>query len=60
MKLSGIIGESFYVTNQLLIRFFALVRYLGGGGVARECNETVHQLFTDFRKAYNLVRREVF
>jgi purine nucleoside phosphorylase len=25
----------------------------------RECNETVHQLFIDFKKAYDSVRREV-
>jgi hypothetical protein len=25
-----------------------------------ECNETLHQLFTDFRKAYNSMRREAF
>jgi hypothetical protein len=24
-----------------------------------ECNETVHQLFVDFKKAYDSVRREV-
>jgi hypothetical protein len=28
-----------------------------GGG--RESNETVHQLFIDFKKAYDLVRTEV-
>jgi hypothetical protein len=26
----------------------------------REYNETVHQLFVDFKKAYNSVRRKVF
>jgi hypothetical protein len=37
----------FYVTDQLLINSFAW-----------EYNETVHQLFVDFKKDYNSVRRE--
>jgi hypothetical protein len=41
--------------HQLLIRSFAFVRYWGKGAY----NETVHQLFTDFRKAYDSARREV-
>jgi hypothetical protein len=38
-----------------MIRFFAFIRY----GKKWEYNETVHQLFIDFKKAYNSVRREV-
>jgi hypothetical protein len=56
MKLLGIISGGFDVTDQLLIRSFAFARYwrkkLG-------YNETVHQLFIDFKKVYDSVRREV-
>jgi hypothetical protein len=45
MKLLGIISVGFDVTDQLLIRW--------------EYNETVPQLFIDFKKAYDSVRREV-
>jgi hypothetical protein len=44
------------VTDQLLIRFSAFVRYWEKKW---EYNETVHQLFVDFKKAYDSVRREV-
>jgi hypothetical protein len=53
MKLLGIINVGFDVTDQLLIRFSAFVRYW------RKNNETVHQLFKDFKKAYDSVKREV-
>jgi hypothetical protein len=43
------------VIDQLLIRFSVFVRYWR----KRECNETVHQLFMDFKKAYDSVRKEV-
>jgi hypothetical protein len=46
----------FDVKDQLLIRFSAFVKYLRK---KCECNETVHQLFIDFNKAYDLVAREV-
>jgi hypothetical protein len=46
----------FDVTDQLLIRFSAFVRYWRKNW---EYNETVHQLFIDFKKAYDSVRREV-
>jgi hypothetical protein len=52
MKLLGIISVSFDIANQLLIRYFAFVRYW-------RKNETVLQLFIDLKKAYDLVRREV-
>jgi hypothetical protein len=45
----------FDVTDQLLITSFVFVRYC-----RKKCeyNETVHQLFVDFKKAYDSVRRE--
>jgi hypothetical protein len=46
----------FDVTDQLLIRFSAFVRYWRKEW---EYNERVHQLFIDFKKAYDSVRREV-
>jgi hypothetical protein len=49
MKLLGIINAGFDVTDQLPIRFSAFVW---------GCNETVHQLFIDFKKAYDPERRE--
>jgi hypothetical protein len=56
MKLLGIISEGFDVTDQLLIRFFVYVRYWRKN---LEYTKTVHQLFVDFKKAYDSVRREV-
>jgi hypothetical protein len=44
------------VTDQLLIISFAFVRYLRKKWVY---NETVHQLFVDFKKAYDSVRNKV-
>jgi hypothetical protein len=52
MKLLGITSVGFNVTDQPLIRFSAFVKYW-------EYNETVHQLFIVFKKAYDSVRREV-
>jgi hypothetical protein len=46
----------FDVTDQLLIRSFAFVRYWRK---KLEYNETVHQLFVDFKKAYDSVTRVV-
>jgi hypothetical protein len=48
MTLLGIISVGFDVTDQLLIRSFAFVRYWRKKW---EYNETVHQLFIDFKKA---------
>jgi hypothetical protein len=56
MKLLGIISVDFYIKQQLLIRFSAFVRYWRKKW---EYNETIHQLFLGFQKAYDLVRREV-
>ena len=49
-------------TGQLLIIHCAFVKYVarGGGGAERWAyNEAFHQLFTDFKKAYDSVRKEV-
>jgi hypothetical protein len=46
----------FDITDQLLIRFSAFVIYWRKKW---EYNEAVHQLFIDFKKAYDSVRREV-
>jgi hypothetical protein len=46
----------FDVTGQLLIRFSAFVRYWRKKW---EYNETVHQLFIDFKKAYDSVSKGV-
>jgi hypothetical protein len=48
MRLLEIISVGFDVTDQLLIRSFAFVKYW-----------TVHQLFVDLKKVYDSVRREV-
>jgi hypothetical protein len=44
------------ITDQLLIRFSAFLRYWRKKW---EYNEAVHQLFIDFKKAYDSVRTEV-
>jgi hypothetical protein len=60
MQLLGAISVDFDVTDQLLTRFSAFVRYIRQIlGKKWEYNETVHQLFIDFKKAYDSVRREV-
>jgi hypothetical protein len=46
----------FGVTDQLLIRFIAFIRYWRK---RNEHNETVHQLFLQFKEAYFSFRREV-
>jgi hypothetical protein len=46
----------FNVTDQLLIRFLCIRHALEKKG---EYSETVHQLFIDFRKAYDSVRMDV-
>jgi len=43
------------VIDQLLIRYCAFVRL----EKEWECNVTVHQVFIDFEKAYDSVRREL-
>ena len=46
----------FDITGQLLIIYSAFVKYLKK---KLEYNEVVHQLFIDFKKAYDSVRWEV-
>jgi hypothetical protein len=46
----------FDITDQLLIRFSAFLRYWRKNW---EYNETAHQLFIDFKKAYDSVRMRV-
>jgi len=46
----------FSATEQLLITYSAFVKYLKKKW---ECNEAVHQLYIDFKKAYERVKREV-
>jgi hypothetical protein len=46
----------FSVTDHLLIRFFAFVRFWGKKW---EYNETLHHSSINFKKAYDAVRREV-
>jgi hypothetical protein len=56
MKLLRIVSVGFNVTDQLLIRLSAFARYWRKKW---EYNKTVHQLFVDFKKTYDSVRREV-
>jgi hypothetical protein len=44
------------VTDQLLFKYFAFIRYWRK---QQEYNETVHQLFIDFKRAYDSVMKEV-
>jgi hypothetical protein len=53
----GILSVDFDVTGQLLLIYSAFVKYLKKK--KKEYNEAVHQLFIDFKKAYDSVRREV-
>jgi hypothetical protein len=55
MKLQGIITVDINITNQLLMRLSAFVRYWRKKW---EYNETVHQLFIDFKKACDSVWRK--
>jgi len=52
----GIINVDSDATGQLLIIYSAFGKYLKKKW---EYNEAVHQLFIDFKKAYNSVRRDV-
>jgi hypothetical protein len=55
MKLLGIISVGFDITDQLLICFLGL----SDTREKWEYNETVHQLFVDFKKAYDSNRRGI-
>jgi len=54
--LLGFINVDFEATDQLLFVHSEFVRYFRKKW---EYNKAVHQLFIDFKKAYDLVRREV-
>jgi hypothetical protein len=56
MKLLRIISVGSDVTNKLLMRFFRISHVLEK---KLEYSNIVRQLFTDFKKAYDLVRRDV-
>jgi hypothetical protein len=57
VKLSGITNVDFDIIGQQLIISSVSIRYWRkSGGIM---NVTVHQLFVDFKKAYDSVRREV-
>jgi hypothetical protein len=56
MKLLGTINVGFDVTDKILNRYFAFVRYWGKKW---GYNEAVHQLFIDFKETYDSVRWEV-
>jgi hypothetical protein len=55
-KLLRIINVDFDATGQLRIIFSAFIKYMRKKW---ENNESVHQLFIDFKKAYVSVRSEV-
>src|SRR5215469_7821503 len=55
-KLLGIINVGSDATGRLLIIYSAFIKYLKKKW---EYNEAVHQLFIDFKKSYDSVRREV-
>jgi hypothetical protein len=52
----GIIRVDFDATGQLLIIYFAFIKYVRKEW---EYNEAMQQLFIDFKEAYDSVRREV-
>jgi hypothetical protein len=56
MKLLVTICVDFDVTDQLLITFSAFIRY---SRKKWDCNDIVHQLFIDIKKAYDQKRRKV-
>jgi hypothetical protein len=55
MKLLRTINVNFDVTDQLLIRISAIIKYWKKKW---EYNETIQQLFKDFKKAYGSVRKK--
>jgi hypothetical protein len=57
MKLLGTISVDFDVTDQLTTNQILCIHQILEK--KWEFNETVHQLFIDFKKAYDSVRREV-
>jgi hypothetical protein len=59
MKLLGIINVGFDITDQLQISCFASFRYWRKNGSTIRQYISSAQLSSDFKKAYDLVRREV-
>jgi hypothetical protein len=55
IKLLGIINVDSDTTGQLLIIYYAFVKYLRKKW---KNNDAVYQLFIDFKKTYDSVRRE--
>jgi hypothetical protein len=55
MKLLWNISVGFDVTDELLIKSFAFIKYWRK---KLEYNETVHHLFVDFKKACDSIRRK--
>jgi hypothetical protein len=55
MNLLRIVNVGFEVTDQFLIR----ILHSSVSWKKQEYNETVHQLFIDFKKAYDSIKREV-
>jgi phage shock protein PspC (stress-responsive transcriptional regulator) len=56
-KLLGIINVAFNATGRLLIMYFAFAKCLKKNGNTKK--KFIHQLFIDFKKAYDSVRRDV-
>jgi hypothetical protein len=56
MNFFGNVSVGFDITDQLLITYFCIRQTLE---TKWEYNETVHQLFVNFKKANDSVRREV-
>jgi hypothetical protein len=59
MKLLRTISVGFDITDQIIVIFFSLRKILKKKKKKKEYNETVHQQFVDFKKAYDSVRKEV-
>jgi hypothetical protein len=55
MKFLGFISVGFHVTDQLLIRFTAFIRYWRKNWSTMK----LHQLVIDYKKAYDSVKKEV-
>ena len=55
-KLLVTINVAFDAIDRLLIRCFTFAKYLRKNG---KYSEEVHQLFIDFKKAYDSIRREI-
>jgi hypothetical protein len=54
MKLLGIMNVEFNLTDQMLTIFLSFIRYWTNN----DHNGTVDQLFTNFKKPYDSIRRK--